>query len=205
MSITIYGIAASRASRPLWMAEELALDYAHVPTPYQSGATHTPEFLALNPNGHIPVVVDDGLVVWESMACSLHLALRYGPGLSVQERAEALRWSFWAVTEVEKDALTVLMHRRVMLEARRRPELAAEAEKRLAAPLSVLNTHLAEREWMAGECFTVADVNVASVVAWAQPAQELLSSLPALTRWLGNALERPAQQKVRVMARAAVL
>jgi glutathione S-transferase len=205
MSISIYGIAASRTSRPLWMAEELALRYVHVPTPYQGGATHTPEFLALNPNGHIPVLVDDGLVVWESMACSLHLALRYGPELTVQERAEALRWSFWAVTEIEKDALTVLMHRRAMPEERRRPELAAEAEKRLAAPLKVLNAHLQGREWMTGERFTVADVNVASVVAWAQSAQELFSSLPSLTRWLGNALERPAQQRVRVMARATVL
>jgi glutathione S-transferase len=205
MSITLYGIAASRTSRPLWMAEELALDYLHVPTPYQGGATHTPEFLALNPNGHIPVLDDDGLVVWESMACSLHLALRYGPELSVQERAEALRWSFWAVTEVEKDALTVLMHRRAMVEARRRPALAAEAEKRLAAPMTVLNAHLTEREWMAGQRFTVADVNVASVVAWARSAQDLFSGLPALTRWLGNALERPAQQKVRVMARAAAV
>ena len=58
MSLTIYGIAASRAVRPLWAATELGLDFKHVNLAYQGGATHTPAFLALNPNGHIPVVVD---------------------------------------------------------------------------------------------------------------------------------------------------
>ena len=73
MSLTIYGIAASRAVRPLWVAHELGLAFEHIHTPYQGGATRTPEFLARNPNGRIPVVVDaqtDGdIVVWESMAC----------------------------------------------------------------------------------------------------------------------------------------
>ena len=73
MSLKIYGISASRAIRPLWVAEELGLSYEHVPVPYQGGATRTPEFLALNPNGHIPVVDDDGIIVWESMACALYL------------------------------------------------------------------------------------------------------------------------------------
>ena len=86
MGLTIYGIAASRAVRPLWAATELGLDFEHVHTPYQGGATRTPEFLALNPNGHIPVVVDarrasEGggeVVVWESMACALYVARHHG-------------------------------------------------------------------------------------------------------------------------------
>jgi glutathione S-transferase len=75
MSLTIYGIAASRAVRPLWAATELGLAFRHETVPYQGGATRQPEFLALNPNGHIPVVVDQRsadqggeVVVWESMA-----------------------------------------------------------------------------------------------------------------------------------------
>ena len=58
MTLSIHGIAASRAIRPLWAAAELGLSFEHVPTPFAGGATHTPEFLAINPNGHIPVVVD---------------------------------------------------------------------------------------------------------------------------------------------------
>ena len=71
MSLAIYGTTASRAARPLWVAEELHLVYAHIPLDYLDGGTRTPEFLALNPNGHIPVVDDGGVVVWESMACAL--------------------------------------------------------------------------------------------------------------------------------------
>ena len=153
MSLKILGIAASRAVRPLWAAHELGLSFEHVPTPYQGGATRTPEFLALNPNGHIPVLVDsrpDGqVVVWESMACVLYLARVHGradgQGLapsSPREEAEALRWSFWAVTELEKDALTVLMHRAAMPEDQRKPDLAEAAERRLRVPLGVLEQHL---------------------------------------------------------------
>jgi glutathione S-transferase len=215
MSLKIYGIAASRASRPLWVAHELALAYEHVPVNYQNGGTHTPEFLALNPNGHIPVVEDDGVVVWESMACALYLAEHYkGPdGLSLAahnkaESAEILRWTFWAVTECEKDALTILMHTLVMPADRRKPELAAEAVRRMAAPLRVIEQHLAGssagaagRAYLAGERFTVADIAVASVLAWLRPAPELLAACPATDQWLSRCLARPAQLQVRAMAR----
>ena len=110
MSLAIYGTAASRAARPLWVAEELHLVYAHIPLDYLDGGTRTPEFLALNPNGHIPVVDDGGVVVWESMACALYLADRFRPdgvaplgATTPAEQAELLRWSFWAVTEYEKE------------------------------------------------------------------------------------------------------
>ena len=208
MSLKIYGIAASRASRPLWVAHELALAYEHVPVNYQNGGTHTPEFLTLNPNGHIPVVEDDGVVVWESMACALYLAEHYkGPdGLNLAahnkaESAEILRWTFWAVTECEKDALTILMHTLVMPADRRKPELAAEAVRRMAAPLRVIEQHLVGRTYLAGERFTVADIAVASVLAWLRPAPELLAACPATDQWLTRCLARPAQMQVRAMAR----
>lgn len=77
MTLKIYGIAASRAIRPLWVAEEMGLAYEHGALPYQGGAAHTPQFLALNPNGHIPVI-DGGIIVWESLACALYLGRRFG-------------------------------------------------------------------------------------------------------------------------------
>ena len=72
MPLKIYGTSASRAARPLWVAQELGLEYEHIPLPYLGGATRTPEFLRLNPNGRIPVVDDNGVQVWESMACALY-------------------------------------------------------------------------------------------------------------------------------------
>lgn len=217
MSLVIHGIAASRAVRPLWAARELGLAFEHVPTPYQGGATRTPEFLALNPNGHIPVVVDrrpDGdVVVWESMACALYIARHHGPadGASLtpatpREDAEALRWSLWTVTEVEKDALTVLMHRVAMPPDQRKPALAEAAERRLQGPLRVLEQHLTAQAargqaHLAADRFTVADVCVASVLAWVRPARELMAALPHTSRWVQACLDRPAHRALRGEAR----
>ena len=207
MALRIYGIAASRASRPLWVAHELGLVHEHIELPYASGATRTPQFLALNPNGHIPVVDDEGVLVWESMACALYLAQRFtGPdGMTLAatnqaEQAEILRWSFWAVTECEKDALTVLMHSRIMPPDRRKPALVEEAARRLGTPLLVLEQHLLGRRYLAGERFTVADICVASVLAWARHLEVLMAPFPRTADWLERCLARPAQQGVRALA-----
>lgn len=218
MPLTLYGIAASRTSRPLWAAEELGLQYQHVPVDYKIGATHTADFLQLNPNGHIPVLVDQReegeIVVWESMACVLYLVRHHGKSDGVgitpanaYEDAQALRWSFWAMTTIEADALTVLMHLRAMPEERRKPALAASAQKRLAAPLAVLEAELLAQQaaghaWLAGGRFTVADLCVASVVAWLLPARELLAAHPTCKAWLDTCLARPAQQTVRALGKA---
>jgi len=205
MTLRIHGIASSRAARALWMLEELGVPYEHVPQTYQGGATRTPEFLRLNPNGHIPVLEDGAIVVWESMAINLYLARRFGGSLApadLAEEAQVLRWSFWVMTECEKDALTILMHRVAMPADKRDAALASRAEGALAKPLSVLEAHLAHRPYLAGERFTVVDVNVASVLGWAQAAKDLMASHPKVSDWLRRCQERPAQQKVRQMAKA---
>lgn len=206
MALKICGISASRAIRPLWAAEELGLRYEHVPVPYLGGATHTPEFLELNPNGHIPVLDDDGILVWESMACVLYLARRYGAdtpaGLAAQsafEEAQTLRWTFWAVTEMEKDALTVLMHLLAMPAEQRKPELAQAAEKRLMKPLAVLENHLQQHPYIAGSRFTVGDVAVASVVNWARASTALMAQSPRVLAWVKECLARPAYQRAKAL------
>jgi glutathione S-transferase len=206
MTLKIYGTAASRAARPLWVVKELGLAHEHIAVPYLGGATHTPEFLAINPNGRIPVVDDDGIVVWESMACALYLAERFKgggrPSLAAEnhaEQADILRWSFWVVTECEKDALTYLMHRALMPLERRKPALADEAMRRLLGPLKVLEQHLQTRPYLAGERFTVADICVASVLVWIQNASELAAQCPRANEWLKRCLARPAFQAVKWM------
>ena len=88
MALKIYGVARSRAFRTLWMAKELGLDYEHIKVDFATGETRRPEHLALNPNGHVPVIDDDGFILWESMAINLYLAKKYGSGraLSVAPR-----------------------------------------------------------------------------------------------------------------------
>ena len=181
------------------------------------GEQKTPAFLAINPNGHIPAVVDERpegpVTVWESMACTLYIVSQYGTGgegiapANAQEEAEALRWSFWTVTEIEKDALTVLMHRMVMPEERRKPELAEAAEKSLLVPLAVLEQHLQHLQhqqaqgnaYLAANRFTVADLCVASVVSWVRPAQDVLAQFPAIDAWLTACVDRPAHKQARGM------
>jgi glutathione S-transferase len=213
MTLKIYGIGASRAARPLWAALELGLPFEHIAQTYKAGATRTPEFLALNPNGHIPVVVDERaegtVTVWESMACALYIARVHGQAdgqtitpATPREEAEALRWSFWTVTELEKDALTVLMHRMAMPADQRKPELAEQAESRLKVPLAVLEAHLQAQHahgqaHLAADRFTVADVCVASVVGWVRPAPALLAQYPAASAWMHACLERSAQKRAR--------
>ncbi len=213
MSLTIYGIPASRAVRPLWAATELGLDFHHEELAYQGGGTRTPAFLAINPNGHVPAIVDarpeGDVVVWESMACALYIARHHGvaDGVSIapatpREDAEALRWSFWAVTEAEADALTVLMHRLAMPEERRKPELAEAAERRLVAPFRVVERHLKKQQdagqtFLAAARFTVADVCAASVLNWARPSQALMADHPLTHDWILRCMARPAYVQVR--------
>lgn len=213
MGLTIYGIPASRAVRPLWAAHELSLRFEHVELQYQDRGTRTPEFLAINPNGHVPALVDarpeGDVVVWESMACALYIARHHGraDGQSItpatpREDAEALRWSFWAMTETESDALTVLMHRLVMPEERRKPELADAAERRLVKPFQVIEQHLqhqkdAGQPHLAAERFTVADLCVASVLNWARPSKALMAAHPLTHDWIRRCMARPAYLAVR--------
>ena len=215
MTLKIYGIGPSRASRPIWTALELGVPFELISTPYAGGATRKPEYLAVNPNGHIPALIDERpegtVTVWESMACALYIARVHGQadGQSIapatpREEAEALRWSFWTVTELESDALTVLMHRMAMPEDQRKPELAEQAESRLKVPLAVLEKHLQAQNaqgqaYLAANRFTVADVCVASVASWVRPAAALLAQYPAVSAWLKACVDRPAQAQARGM------
>lgn len=200
--IKVYGVAASRAFRSLWMLEELGVEYEHVPTHFADGGTRTPEFLAINPNGHIPAIVDGDLVLWESMAINLYLARKYGGALwpkGVQDEARATQWSFWAMTEVEPPLLDVLFHRMFLPEAERDAAKADEGEQRLQAPLAVLEGALDGRRYLLGSDFTVADLNVASVSSWVRFCGVDLSSYPNVSRYLEECLSRPAAARAQAL------
>jgi glutathione S-transferase len=195
--LKIYGVAGSRAYRALWMANELGLDYEHVPVHFADGSAQSPEYLAINPNGRIPAIDDGGFKLWESMAINLYLAKKHG-GLcpdTLEGEAQALQWSFWAMTELEKPALAALMHRMFLPEGHRDLQLADEGERQLQRPLKVLDAALASTGYLVGSKFSVADLNVASILSWARLARVDLSAFPHVKRWLDAALHRPAAVK----------
>ncbi len=198
--IKLYGITGSRAARCLWMLEELGVEYEHVQTSF-IGDCKKPEYLALNPNGHIPTLEDDGLVLWESMAINLYLAEKYGKGKlwpeSEADRAHTLKWSIWAMTEVEPPLMLVMMNRAILPPDKRDPKRATRGERDLGKPLGILEAALEGRDFLLGGEFSTADLNVASVLAWAPSlAQVDLSPWPRVSRWLAACTGRPAMVQV---------
>jgi glutathione S-transferase len=211
--LRIYGTVKSRTARTLWMAEELGVPYELVPVDYRARQTRTPEFLAVNPNGHVPAIDDDGLRLHESMAINLYLARRHpGSPLSPRDLAEegrCLSWSFWAVTELESPALTVFMQSGALPPERRDPQKLARAIGALRPTLAVLEQALAasgdggSQGYLLGDRFTVADLNVAAVLAWVRAAPGLLEEYPMAAAWLARCLGREGYLRIKAMREAA--
>ncbi len=197
--IKLYGVPMSRAVRSIWMLEELGLPYENVPTHFANGDTQKPDYLKLNPNAHIPTLDDDGTIIWESMAINLYLAMKYGKGLwptSIADQGHAIQWSFWVMTEIEPPLLQAMMHRAFYPPDQRKPELADEGEQKIQKPLEVLNDHLSSRKYVVGNTYSVADVNLASILVWTAFAKLELDAYPHVARWLGECTSRPAAKKV---------
>jgi glutathione S-transferase len=203
--LKIYGIPRSRAFRTLWMAKELGLDYENVPIGTSDGSSRTPDFLTLNPNGHIPVIDDDGFVLWESMAINLYLAKKHAAGslypARLEDEARAWQWSFWGMTEVERPVLTAMFNRAILPEDKRDAALADDCERQLQAPLKVLDQAVANRPYLLGEDFTVADLNVAGILSWARPARIDFGPFPKAADWTRRCAERPAARAARELQR----
>ncbi len=192
--IKLYGVPRSRALRSLWMLEELGLPYENVKIG-TTGDTRTPEFLRINPNGHVPVLQEDGLILWESLAINLYLARKYDKGLwpkTVEDEGRAFQWSLWAMTELEEPILTALRNRVLLPQEQRDVQKANDAAQRFVGPLQVLDGALAEKMYLLGDAFTVADLNVASVLMLAPLASLDLSSAANAQAWLGRCTSRPA-------------
>jgi len=195
--LRIYGIARTRAFRVLWMANELGLDYQHLPIEIGAAGARSPEFLAINPNGRLPFIVDDDLVLFESLAITLYLAKKHSNGNlypgTLESEARAWQWSLWAVTEVDRGVNIWSLHAVRLPPAERDGIKRNEALKVLVAPFKVLDVAVAEQKYLLGNNFTVADLNVAAVISRAVDMD--LSAIPNLKAWLTRCLDRPAARK----------
>jgi glutathione S-transferase len=196
----LYGNAKSRAMRCLWMLEEIGEPYQLIEKSTRPDDLQTPEYLRLNPNARIPTLVDGEVVLWESMAINIYLAQkRQGPMRcdSPELLGLAAQWSFWAVLELEELLLDLLQHRAVLPDFARDPSHAERSELLLQKPLGVLNDALVGRQFLAGDRFTVADLNVASILVWGKMARLDFSAHSNVARWLDVCLTRPAYRRVR--------
>ena len=205
--LKVFGTKASRAARALWMCRELGIPHEHVEVHFADGSNHTPEFLAVNPNGKIPAIDDDGFCLWESMAINIYLAKKHRSPLlpsDLQQEMQVLQWSFWVMTEVEKPLLSLMLQRlelpdgpaaRYLRErSPKDPVVEKQAAEALEKPLAILEQQLTGRDYLLGAQFTVADLNVASVMSWAAGAKLDLSAQPNTQKWLGRCTSRPAMR-----------
>src|SRR6266536_100062 len=192
--LRIYGIARTRAFRALWMAKEIGLDYEHIPVEVGQAGARKSDYLALNPNGRLPTIDDDGFALWESLAITLYLAKKHATGrlypATLEGEAKAWQWSLWSVQEVDRGVNIWSLHARRLPVEDRDPQRLAEALKVVEGPFKVLDDALAVGAYLLGEDFTVADLNVAAVISRAIDME--LSATPRLAAWLERCLERPA-------------
>ena len=203
--LRIYGIARTRAFHALWMAMELGLDYVHDPVEIGDAGARTPAFLAINPNGRLPVIVDAGFVLFESLDITLYLAKKHSPGhlypATLEGEARAWQWSLWAVTEVDRGVNIWSLHAVRLPPKEQDFAKRAEALEVLAAPFKVLDAVVAAQPYLLGNTFTVADLNVAAVISRAVEMD--LSAVPNLEAWLACCLERPAARRALALKKAA--
>ncbi len=201
--IHLHGSPHNRSFRTFWLLEELALEYEFTALDTQAGECRTPDFLAINPNGHVPTLVDGDTTVWESMAINLYLVRKHGGPLApktLEDEAQLLQWSFWAMTEAEPPLLNWGMHTRFLPDETRDAAIAKEAGEQLGTRFAVLEAELTKHEYLAGAAFGLVDLNVAAVTSWADMMHYDLSALPKVRSWLDRCLARPAAQKVREMS-----
>jgi len=196
----LYGMGPTRSLRARWALQELDAQFEFVPVDLQAGEHRHPDFLRLNPAGKLPVLVDGDQVITESAAIVMYLAEKYADkGLmpaSLQDRAQAYRWSFFAVTELEQPLWRIARHSFVYPEAKRLPADIALAREEFLEMAAVLDQHMEGREFIAGERISIADCVTAYVLDWGNE-NGLVAGFANLAAYLERMYARPkAPQRI---------
>ena len=195
----LYGSSNSRAIRSIWAMEETGIEYDHVPTNF-SEQSKEPTYLAVNPNGRIPSLVDGDLTMCESMAINLYLAKKYATDLypdNAEDEARAMQWSVWGISEIEPLQMRIVVQKLFVPEEKRNMKAIEGAEKGLKRPLTVLDQHLANSRYLLGDSFTIADLNLAGVMVLLKQTKTDLSAYANVLRWMDECYGRPALARAR--------
>lgn len=199
--LTVYGCANTRSSRVLWALEEAGAEYEYVAIDLRAGAGWKPEYLALNPGGKVPTLVDGGLVLTESAAICTYIgdrfpASRLTPPVGSPERAHYDQWCYFALSELEQPLWTLAKHLFALPERRRVPAVLDTARWEFAVAAKILALGLGQREFIVGDHFTAADILMAHTLAWAS-AFKLPLEHDHLVTYTERLLARPAWARVQ--------
>jgi glutathione S-transferase len=193
----LYAFPPTRSLRVLWTLRELDVEFELVTVDPSKGELRRPEFLAVNPAGKLPVLVDGDFVLTESIAIVLYLAEKYPdkgllPG-ELRARAEVYRWLLFTATELEQPIWRIARHSAIYPPEQR---LAAEiplARQDFLDMAAIMETHMDGREFLVGDAVTVADVVAAYTLDMASVRAEhaLLDELPRLRAFMERMYQRP--------------
>lgn len=192
----LYGMPKTRSSRITWALEEVGADYQFVSVNLVKGEGQTPEFLALNPGGKVPVLVDGDLVLTESAAICTYLGDRFPetglvPRPGTAERALYDQWCFFVLTELEQPLWTIGKHKFALPEERRVPEIKDTAVWEFQRAAALLAKGLEGKSYLVGDSFTMADLLAAHTLTWARSAR-ILHKIDLLEDYRQQQLSRDA-------------
>jgi glutathione S-transferase len=193
-AMKLYGFPPTRSIRVLWVLRELGVEFDFINVNLVAGENRRPEFLAINPAGKLPVLVDGDFVLTESVAIVLYLAEKYDDkGLlpaKLEARAQVNRWLLFTATELEQPLWRIARHTSLYPKERRLPDEIPLARQDFHDMAAVMERHMADRQFLVGDGATVADFVAAYTLDWANEVH-LLDASPHLRRYMDRMYARP--------------
>jgi len=193
--IHFYGAPMSSAGRTHWMLEEVGVAYEYHRVNLRDDAGRA-AYRAINPSGKVPFIVDGDFRMTESAAINFYLAETYKPALipaGPHGRFKALEWTLWVMTNLQPEAIDVMLHSTLLPAEKRNADTAASAKQTAQALIDYLETQIGA--FVVGDALSVADVNVGSVVNLALRIGAATAG-PKVTAWIEMLRARPGYQKV---------
>lgn len=191
----LYGSPPTRAVRAIWLMNALDIDCEMVSVDFMTGEHKSPAFLAINPFGKVPALVDGDMVLAESVAIMMHLAATRGGGQLIPSdpagQARMNQWNMFLVTEIEQPLWRMALHSALYPEADRNQDEIALARRDCLTMLAPLEAHLAEHEHLVGTRLSVADFNAAYTLDWADQDGCLLDTMPSCRQFVERMYDRP--------------
>lgn len=188
--------SAFNVQKILWFADELGLDYRHTEAGGRHGGLDAPEFIAMNPNALVPVLSDGELVVWESHAILRYLAAVYGAATfwpaDPAARSHVDRWLDWGQTTFQPAFMRLFWGFYRQPAAQRDAPAIEAARARCEQCFDLLDRELAERQWLAGDDFSLADIPVATALFRYVEMGAGLTLAPNVDAWYERLAQRPA-------------
>ncbi|HWX67044.1 MAG TPA: glutathione S-transferase family protein [Rhodanobacter sp.] len=184
--------------KPCAVAKYLGSPVEYVRVDLAHGEQMKPAYLALNPNGKVPLLIDGDTQLWESGAIMAHLAVKAGSELWPSDRAaqvEVLRWLSWDAAHFSRHGGTLYFEYVIKpYLGMGEPNTAAVDEasgffKRFAA---ILDAHLATHDWLVGDRLSIADFAVSTPLGWATEARLPLDGFDHIGRWHERLMALPA-------------